>query len=128
MKLELTRFESTDQGTFGRLGQYFTLERQWLDNQSGISCIPEGEYKVIRTRSLRLHRITFRLLGTAPRDGILIHSANLSTQLQGCIALGEKIGWLDGKKALLLSRPAVAAFERAMPDKWTLVIRGEQNA
>jgi hypothetical protein len=35
-------------------------------------------------------------------------------QLNGCIALGEKLGWMDGQKALLLSAPAVRRFEDHM--------------
>jgi hypothetical protein len=35
-------------------------------------------------------------------------------QLNGCIALGERLGWLDGQKALLLSAPAVRRFEAHM--------------
>jgi len=36
------------------------------------------------------------------------------SQLNGCIALGERLGWLDGQKAVLISRPAVRFLEAAM--------------
>lgn len=124
MQIELTRFESGPQGTFGRIGQWFTLERQWLDNRSMVSCIPEGSYRVYRAFSPHLRRVTYRLAGTAPRQGILIHPANLSRQLQGCIALGEKLGFIDGVKAILLSSPAVHQFEAVMPPEFTLQITG----
>lgn len=32
-------------------------------------------------------------------------------QLNGCIALGERLGWIGKQKALLLSRPAVRRLE-----------------
>jgi hypothetical protein len=103
----LARFESTEQGTFGRLGRWWTVERTEM-------LLAVGTYKVIWTRSPRLRRFTYRLLGTEPRTGILIHPANLATQLLGCIALGERIGWMDGVKCVLISRPSVSAFEDSL--------------
>jgi len=38
-------------------------------------------------------------------------SLGLKCQLNGCIALGERLGYLDGQKALLLSQPAVRRME-----------------
>jgi hypothetical protein len=66
------------------------------------------------------------LLGkTDPRVGIRAHSANFMgdkslgyrMQLNGCIALGEQLGWMEGQKALLLSAPAVRRFENHMGHK-----------
>jgi hypothetical protein len=74
----------------------------------------------------------YLLLGTEPRAGIRKHPANLMgaidkgfrAQLNGCIALGEKLGWIDGQKALLLSAPAMRRFESIMGGKpFTLEIR-----
>jgi hypothetical protein len=67
----------------------------------------------------------YLILGTDPRGGIRAHSANFmgddtlgyKKQLNGCIALGEKLGWMDGQKALLLSTPAVRRFESYMGQK-----------
>ena len=73
------------------------------------------------------------LLGTEPRTGIRKHPANfmgdaalgLRSQLNGCIALGERLGWMDGQKALLLSAPAVRRFESHMSHRpFLLEIRG----
>ena len=65
------------------------------------------------------------LLSTTPRAGIRIHPANLMgdrakgwrSQLNGCIALGERLGTLGGQKALLVSAPAMRAFETLMGGK-----------
>ena len=47
----LTRFTSTDHGTFGKLyvgdKTFFTVEKPWLNNTPFKSCIPSGEYKLI---------------------------------------------------------------------------------
>ena len=39
------------------------------------------------------------------------------SQLNGCISLGERLGWMDGQKAVLISRPAVTDFEITMQRK-----------
>jgi hypothetical protein len=57
--------------------------------------------------------------GVKDRGGIRLHSANFmgddtkgyKRQLNGCIALGEKLGVMGGQKALLLSAPAMRRFE-----------------
>ena len=55
--------------------------------------------------------------GVRGRAGIRFHAANLMgaapfrSQLNGCIALGERLGHIEGQKALLLSAPAMRRFE-----------------
>ena len=54
--ITLKRIAHTDDGTFGVLlleGSPFavTLERPWLDNQRGKSCIPTGVYLAMRCRT-----------------------------------------------------------------------------
>jgi hypothetical protein len=110
----LQRGPSTKWGTFGRLGEFFTLERPWADNARGISSIPAGDYRCEMTWSPRFRRMVFLVLGVQGRTGIRIHPANLASQLNGCIALGEKLGTLGGVPAVLLSQPAVRRFEETM--------------
>jgi len=38
-------------------------------------------------------------------------AAPLRCQLNGCIALAERRGWIDGQKAILLSAPAIRRME-----------------
>ena len=118
----LSRFIFDDQGTFGRLGPWFTGELPWRNNASLISCIPAGKYRVVWAPSPRLHKNTYRILGVPNREGILVHSCNFlgdrslgyRCQLLGCIALGERLGVMEGQRAILVSRPAVRAFEDLM--------------
>lgn len=125
-RVTIKRFDSSDHGTFGVLSvlgfSWFTGELPNRDNASNISCIPEGVYFGKWTYSPRFKRMMY-LLETIPnRGGIRIHAANLmgddtkgfKRQLNGCIALGEKIGKIDDQKALLLSKPAVRQFETLM--------------
>jgi len=87
-----------------------TLEEPWKDNKRGISCIPEGTYKVVphgwgneRVRFKRAYRLT----GTAPRTAILIHTGNTTDDIEGCILVGGAHGALNGKQAVLYSLPAM---------------------
>lgn len=66
------------------------------------------------------------------RVGIRIHPANLmgakdkgfASELLGCIALGEKMGWIGKQKALLVSSPAVRQFQNLLENEpFTLEIR-----
>ncbi len=64
----------------------------------------------------------FEVESVPKRGGIRIHSANLmgddskgyKRQLNGCIALGQTLGRIEGQKALLLSKPAIRQFEDLM--------------
>lgn len=133
----LDRLESGDQGTFGRMWtrglELYSGELPDRGNASNVSCIPPATYRVVWTFSPRFRRFMYLLLGTAPRAGIREHPANLMgdktmgwrAQLNGCIALGERLGWLDGQKALLLSAPAVRRFESHLGHRpFLLEIRG----
>lgn len=125
-RVVLTRHESTDQGTFGMIDLpglwLFTGELPWRNNESNFSCLPPSVYLCDWTYSPTFKRFMYLLRGTDPRAGIRAHSANfmgdsrkgLLCQLNGCIALGEKLGRMEGQKALLLSAPAVRRFEAAM--------------
>ena len=124
-KATLYRLDSSDQGTFGVLvikksnTWFFTGELPWRGNKSNISCIPKGAYRVVWTRSPRFKRCMYLVAKVKNRLGIRVHSANFvgdrkkgfRRQLAGCITLGEKLGWLGGQKAVLISRPAVRKFE-----------------
>lgn len=123
----LERHETGDQGTFGRMWarglSLYSGELPDRGNAPNVSCIPRpGLHHVAWTWSPAFRRPMYLLLGTAPRAGIREHAANFMgdatkgwrKQLNGCIALGEKLGWMGGQKALLLSAPAVRRFEDHM--------------
>lgn len=126
MKVYIRRLETSNQGTFGILTcgdfQCFTGELPWKDNKSNISCIPTGTYTAICSISNKLGKMTYILQNVPARESIRIHSANLmgdkqagfKCQLNGCIALGQRIGTIDGQKALLLSKPAIRQFEELL--------------
>lgn len=126
----LLRRETSDEGTFGQflageLGRLrlYSGELPWRDNTPSVSHVPPAPggppvtYTAAFTWSPRFGRGLYLLAPSDPRAGIRLHPANfmgavgLKCQLNGCIALGEKLGWMDGQKALLLSAPAVRTME-----------------
>lgn len=99
----------------GQMEQFCkSLERPWLDNKSSISCIPAGMYRVTWNYSPAFKRDMYLLLETQPRSGIRIHPANLASELQGCIALGDSISKVKGRAFLSNSGNTVKAFEKLM--------------
>jgi len=134
--IELLRRYNPD-GTFGQMtledGSVFaTVERPWLDNQVGVSCIPEGVYTLALRDSEVVNRTThgkyqrgWNVTNVPERSLIMIHIANFPHDVQGCIGVGLKQGYLAGKYAVLQSR---FAFDRlmaklALKDTWTLEIK-----
>lgn len=125
-KVILRRLESSDQGTFGVIEwdgmRLFSGELPWRDNASNFSCIPAGTYECVQTYSNRFRRNLYLVEKVPGRTGVRIHPANfmgdisklMLCQLNGCIALGEKIGVMESQKAVLVSRPAVEKFEKAL--------------
>lgn len=63
-----------------------SIELPWKNNQSQISCIPEGQYKLIKRYSPRF-TWHLQLMDVPGRHLILIHPANDAVkELMGCIA------------------------------------------
>lgn len=122
----LQRTESSDQGTFGVMNvgghTLFTGELPWRDNANDLSCIPAGTYRCAMTYSPHFRRRLYLVDHVSHRAGVRIHSACLMgdtakgfvSQLLGCIALGEKRGFIGNQKAILVSRSAVRKFEKAL--------------
>jgi hypothetical protein len=74
----------------------------------------------------------YLLFDVPSRSGIRKHPANFMgdaalkfrCQLNGCIALGEKLGVMGGQRALLVSVPAMRRFESHMEMKpFRLIIK-----
>lgn len=115
MKILVERFatdRNSEVGVFGRLfvdGEHFgaTCEQPWRNNAKGRSCVPDGDYElrpwdsdkygsvvVLVNPALMVyayeHEIPKHERGLA-RSACLIHAANWPHQLQGCVAVGNKI-------------------------------------
>jgi len=107
-------------GTFGILtddnGNEFlkTVEREWKNNQPSISCVPEGEYRLVPHQSpkygkcyaLEAPELGVTINGPSLRTHCLFHAANLPEQLEGCVAPGMRFGVVSNKWAVLESKVA----------------------
>lgn len=133
MALKLVR-GYTDLGTFGKIyddaGKFvcYSMERPWQNNVAFKSCIPEGEYLLVRHDSPKYGEC-YALTGGSvslfkddayQRYGILIHPANWPSQLSGCIAPGASLGVIDAKPrdwAVLSSANALKRLENVIADQ-----------
>lgn len=130
MKLfKLVRVSSIKDGTFGVLMDgdipfAVTLEREWLNNQKGISCIPCDDYICKRINSPQFGN-TFEVTNVPGRTLIEIHMGNILANTHGCIILGEQFEPLNGENAVLSSGPAFREFLKRTTglDEFLLSIR-----
>ena len=86
------------------------------DNQSNISCVPDGTYNVVLEHSPRFNMDLWELKGVPNRSECKIHSANYAHQLNGCIAPGSGHTDIDGDGVLDVtnSKATLEAFHNAM--------------
>ena len=130
--MRIKRIASTKHGTFGviwgdgRAAPFaLTLERPWADNQKGMSCIPAGEYAVLRCKASPDYGFkdsskfgnTFQVMNVPGRSYILFHKGNLDDDTRGCILIGEQYGFLRGQPAILASGPGFKEFLGIMATK-----------
>jgi len=128
MEVILKREKSDDKQTLGTMFYKNieickTLELAWNNNNNRISCIPKGNYKVIRRRSLKYGN-HFHVLDVPKRSFILIHNANYHYQLLGCIAVGTKHVDInkDGYLDIQQSKKTMQILLKTLPLEFTLKI------
>jgi hypothetical protein len=129
---KLTRLETGDHGTFGRLVtdsgfSCATGELPWRDNERKRSCIPAGVYRCTWRKSSNFGWC-YHVEGVAVpwhpdwRTEILIHVGNycgdkalgFRADVLGCILVGTATGYLDEQRALVQSKRAFHELEAAM--------------
>jgi Family of unknown function (DUF5675) len=112
MVLELTRTYFPN-GTNGKLeckGKSIcnTIELPWRENETRVSCIPEGKY-FIKKRYSQKFQWHLEVLDVKNRSLILLHPANNALlELNGCIAPVTK---LSGPGLGLMSRKAFSKLK-----------------
>ena len=113
-KVDITRLEKSDEGTFGVLRldgrvQCVTLEPPERGNRVGVSCIPAGTYTCQRVDSPTFGS-TFEVTGVPGRTAILFHKGNVARDTHGCILLGSRFGRLGDERGVLDSSVAFREF------------------
>lgn len=103
--------------------RFKTMELPWKNNERKVSCIPAGTYQVVRRVSTK-YKLHFHILDVPERDWILIHPANYSRQLMGCIAPGKKFLDIDGDglKDVTDSVATLKELLEIMPETFPLYI------
>ena len=104
--LKLKRFVMNDQATYGVMIDQdvtpypfcVTLELPWKDNKPEVSCIPKGEYRIVKVKSPKFGDV-FQVMDVPNRYHILIHKGNFTTDVLGCILLGEYFDQILNPKA-----------------------------
>ena len=123
-EIRLDRFCYHPNGTLGVIDlegeRFWSIERPWLDNAPNISCIPTGTYEMGWRVSPRFGE-TWHVKDVPDRTHILIHVANYSKDVQGCIGLGTSL--MGDTIAVASSKNAVKRFEELTEGlDWQLVI------
>jgi len=100
-----------------------TLELEEDINAVRDDCIPKGTYKVVRRFSEK-YKNHFHILDVPNRSYILIHSANYSRQLLGCIAVGHAHIDIDGDglKDVTSSKATMQRLNEILPNEFELLI------
>lgn len=114
--MKLIRVASNSEATYGVLIQgtipfAVTLERPWLDNKRGESCIPRGHYVCVMVKSPRFGP-TFMVKDVPGRSEILFHKGNLSDDSHGCILVGEQFNVITGRPGIGASKEGFDEFMR----------------
>jgi hypothetical protein len=134
MKAILTRALSQDKQTLGKLELYNesntkvfeckTLELPWLDNKKQKSCIPKGNYTVVRRKSPK-YGSHFHVTNVVNRDMILIHSGNYFTDILGCILVGDSFKEInhDGYADIINSKVTLSKLVTIASKGFTLKIQ-----
>jgi len=118
--VRLARLKDDGQSCLGLLHErWWTVERPWKDNELRISCIPVGVYQVERHDSPSKGDC-YEILDVPERTHILIHVANWSHELMGCIAPGTGINLMN--PMVQHSRDALNEMFDELPDEFELEI------
>lgn len=112
MLLKIERFAYTPYGVFGYMPQcdLFTLERPWIQNQVGVSCIPNGRYELKRGYFNRGGYACYEVLNVPGRSLIKFHRGNNVRDVEGCIAVGQALN--SGSWGIVNSREGFGHFMR----------------
>lgn len=129
----LKREKSTETQTLGEfifygdsIKQIFSCKTVELEvdcNAVRDDAIPCGLYKVVKRHSAK-YKWHWHITDVPNRDYILIHNANYSRQLLGCVAVGASHVDIDkdGLTDVTSSKSTLKRMNKILPDEWILKI------
>jgi len=134
MKVLIERYPSEEKQTLGNLYvldkldsiqfKCVTLELPWKKNKRRVSCIPLGEYRVIKHTSPKFGKC-FWIRDVEGRSEILIHKGNFYTDILGCILVGIDFIDIDNNGILDVtsSKDTMDELLKILPDGFKLEIK-----
>lgn len=117
----------TDQGLFSILDigtdSFYVCELPWQGNRPLVSCIPGGTYTVVRDMTTDNHN-WWKVLNVPGRRDIELHVGNTIADTEGCLLVGNALGTLDERWAVLDSQAGMQRLHNALDavDFWTLEV------
>lgn len=120
--VELRRIAYSPGFTFGVMrvpgDRYvYTMEDGWADNRVGVSCIPDGKYRVVPRLFHRGGYMAWEVTNVPGRTHILIHKGNTAFDVTGCIVVGTELGAIGSFPAVLNSKDAWGVLHDALAGK-----------
>lgn len=106
-----------------------TVERPWLNNKNGISCIPRG-ITAHFIKYLSPHNgSTWICQDIENRTNVEIHAANIPGDVEGCIGVGQYFNnfYPEGPEnppimGVANAQATIAMLRKTLPDEFDLVI------
>ena len=116
IQLVLIRVENSPSGLIGVLlingvVECFTIQPDSTDDHFSI---PPGFYECRRFHGAK-YKDTFEII-VKDHTALLFHIGNIEDHSEGCIILGESVGYLNDKRAVLSSGLAFEQFMKRMGD------------
>lgn len=109
--------------------EFFTLELPWRDNERNISCIPEGDYLVLKMHPNGKRKYQYFWVQDVPgRDGILFHPGNYTHQILGCLLPGEELIDMDDDDVIDIANTTATLkiLTALMPERFKLTIEKDE--
>lgn len=101
----------------------FTLELPYKDNEPNISAVPAGRYRCRKHISPKFGEC-LAIDNVLGRSHILIHPGNYTSQIQGCILVGDSLKDIDrdGIPDVTNSVATMDKLLQSVPDTFILTI------
>lgn len=99
-----------------------TIELPWINNEKLVSCIPKGTYICKNNHKSPSQGSCISITSVVNRSDILIHVANFTSDLLGCIGVGDSIRDLNSKPMVTNSKTSLKLLMKELPDEFLLVI------
>lgn len=129
MKLKIKRCYHDD-CTIGRLSygsfQCFTLELPFLDNSKNISCIYAASGYVGKKHYSPNNGNVIAIDNVMDRTHIQIHSGNYTSQIRGCILVGDSVKFLNSDTIpdITNSKATLRELLSVLPNSFEIEITG----